>query len=165
MNQITIKNVLPTHKEFIHLCNELDLYLDNAIGGAKNREKFLKFNITSTLDYIIVAYHEDLPVGCAALRKYSDSNIELKRVFVIPSYRKQNIGGMMLEHLIIWARNVSFQKIILETGEFLAESIKLYKRYGFWEIEKYGEYVNMSESLCLGLDLSTNSITYCLGKR
>lgn len=165
MNKITFKNVSWNNKDFIFLCNELDSYLSRAIGGANKREKYQKYNILDTMDYVLLAYDGDIPVGCAALRKYTASQIELKRVFIRPNYRKQNIGGMLLEQLIIWAKNANYQYMLLETGEFLPDSIKLYKRYGFWKIENYGDYINMPESLCMGLSLSTNCITYCLGKR
>lgn len=117
------------------------------------------------MEYVLLAYDGDAPVGCAALRKYTASKIELKRVFIRSDYRKQNIGGMLLEQLTLWAMNANYQYMLLETGEFLTDSVKLYKRYGFWKIKNYGDYINMPESLCMGLSLSTNSITYCLGKR
>lgn len=165
MNNILLKNVSWDNKDFIFLCNELDSYLNKAIGGENKRENYKKYNIVHTMDYVLLAYDGDVPVGCAALRNFADSQIELKRVFVQSNYRKQNIGGMLLEQLIIWAKKENYQYMILETGEFLADSVKLYKRYGFWKIENYGDYINMPESLCMGLSLSTDSITYCLGRR
>lgn len=165
MNKIICKNVSWNNKDFIFLCNELDSYLNIAIGGENKREKYKKYNHADTMDYILIAYDEDSPVGCAALRKYSDLQIELKRMFVRSDYRMQNIGGMLLEQLIIWSKNANYQYMLLETGEFLADSVKLYKRYGFWKIKNYGDYINMPESLCMGQSLSAESITYCLGKR
>lgn len=165
MNDIIIKNASWENEDFINLCNELDSYLSEAIGGENKREKYIKYNLANTMDYVLIAYDGENPVGCAALRKYTDLQIELKRVFVRSDYRKQNIGGMLLEQLIIWAKNANYQYMLLETGQFLTDSVKLYKRYGFWKINSYGDYINMPESLCMGLSLSADSITYCLGKR
>lgn len=164
MNNIIVKNSSWNNKDFINLCNELDSFLNEAIGGDNKRKKYIKYNAINTMDYVLIAYDSDLPVGCAALRTYTDSQIELKRVYVRSDYRKRNIGGMLLEHLISWAKNANYQYMLLETGEFLTDSIKLYKRFGFWKIDNYGNYINMPESLCMGLSLSADSITYCLGK-
>ena len=66
----------------------------------------------------------------------SEHEIEVKRVYVQESCRGRSIGGQMLAHLIGQ----------LETGEFPAASVRLYKRYGFEQ--------NMPESLCMGLDVT-----------
>ena len=162
MTEIILKNALWNNKDFIDLCHELDSYLNKALGGESKREKYDDF---ANMDYVLLAYDGDVPVGCAALRKYMDSQIELKCVYVRSDYRKQNIGGMLLEQLIIWAKEETYQYMILETGEILADSVKFFKRHGFWKTTNYGDYINMPESLCMGLSLCTNSITYCLGKR
>lgn len=165
MNTIIFKSVSWNDKDFIFLCNELDACLNEAVGGENKRKKYVSYNNIDTMDYVLLAYDGDVPVGCAALRNYIDSQIELKRVFVRSDYRKQNIGGMLLDQLIIWAKNANYQYMLLETGEILADSVKLYKRHGFCKIKNYGNYINMPESLCMGLSLSINSITYCIGKR
>ncbi|MCH5344604.1 MAG: GNAT family N-acetyltransferase, partial [Acetatifactor sp.] len=55
--------------------------------------------------------------------------------------------------LIEWAMELGYQRMILETGELLAESCALYKKLGFQVIPNYGPYVNMPESLCMAKDL------------
>lgn len=164
MNQISLQQVGPDHKDFIHLCSELDSFLDIAIGGESKREKYKKFNYLDTMDYVIIAYNQAEAAGCAALRKYSDSDVEIKRVFVRENYRGQNIGGLLLEQLISHAKKSGYKRIILETGSFLQDSLRLYFRYGFEQIENYGAYQNMKESLCMGLNIEKGSIRYCLNK-
>ena len=144
MNTIIFKSVSWNDKDFIFLCNELDACLNEAVGGENKRKKFVSYNNIDTMDYVLLAYDGDVPVGCA----------ELKRVFVRSDYRKQNIGGMLLDQFIIWAKNANYQYMLLETGEILADSVRLYKRYGFSKIKNYGNYINMPESLCMGLSLS-----------
>lgn len=164
MYQISLQQVSPDHKDFIHLCSELDSFLDVAIGGESKREKYKKFNYLDTMDYVIIAYNQEEAAGCAALRKYSDRDVEIKRVFVRENYRGQNIGGILLEQLISHAKKSGYRRIILETGSFLQDSLRLYFRYGFEQIENYGAYQNMKESLCMGLNIEKGSIRYCLNK-
>lgn len=161
MKNITLIEVTSNHPDFIFLCNELDNFLNIAIGGEQKREKYKKFNHLDTMDYVVVAYDKNIPVGCAALRKYSETEIEVKRVFVRQEYRGQNIGGMLLETLISQAKFLGYQRMLLETGEFLNDSVRLYARYGFEKIPNYGAYVNMSESLCMGLSITSDAIIYC----
>lgn len=164
MHQILLRQVDADNKDFVQLCHELDSYLDRAIGGEAKREKYKKFNHLDTMDYVTVAYDKERAVGCGALRKYSDRSVEIKRVFVREDYRKRNVGGILLEQLISHAKKSGFEQIILETGNFLQDSLRLYSRYGFEQIENYGEYKNMEESLCMGCNIKKGSVCYCLNK-
>ena len=141
-------------KDFLLLSNELDEYLNGAIGGEEKREKYKGFNHLDTMDYVIIAYEENQPVGCGALRKYSEESIEVKRVFVREAYRKKGVAAGIMERLISKAKEQGYQNMILETGEFLPASVRLYTRFGFERIQNYGAYVNMKESLCMGLSLT-----------
>ncbi len=164
MNQLILCHVDSDNRDFIRLCSELDSFLDIAIGGESKREKYKKFNHLDTMDYVIMAYHHEEAVGCAALRRYSDTDIEVKRVFVRESYRGQNVAGLLLEQLISHAKKSGYGRMILETGNFLQASLRLYSRYGFEQIENYGAYKNMKESLCMGLNIEKGSICYCLNR-
>lgn len=141
-------------KDFLLLSNELDEYLNGAIGGEEKREKYKGFNHLDTMDYVIIAYEESKPVGCGALRKYSEESMEIKRVFVREAYRKNGVAAEIMERLISKAREQGYQNMILETGEFLPASVRLYTRFGFKKIQNYGAYINMEESLCMGLSLT-----------
>lgn len=165
MNQIQLTPVPHNHPDFISLCNELDYFLDEAIGGKTKREKYKRFNHLDTMDYVIIAYVGTQPVGCGALRSYSDSEIEVKRVFLKAEYRKQHIGSKILENLITYAKENRYQRMILETGDFLKDAMRLYSRYGFEQIANYGAYANMEESLCMARDITENTILYCENRR
>lgn len=161
MGQIEIRQVKSDNLDFVRLCEELDEFLNIAIGGEDKREKYKKFNHLDTMDCVLIAYEANEAIGCGALREYSREEVEVKRVFVREKYRGQNIGGLLLKHLIMQAKKSGYQRMILETGEFLASSVRLYARYGFERIPNYGEYKNMSESLCMGRSLATEDIVYC----
>ena len=140
--------------DFVVLSNEMEVYLDRAIGGAEKREKYKEFNHLNTLDYVIVAYVGDIPAGCAALREYSEKEIEVKRVFVREGYRKNGIASGIMRRLIAYAAENEYDKLLLETGEFLRESVRLYTDFGFYRIFNYGVYAGIEESLCMELNLT-----------
>ena len=149
-------------KDFIVLTDELDLYLNQAIGGEEKREKYKGFNHLDTMDYVIVSYEGSVPIGCAALRQFSKKEVELKRVFVRDDYRNKGVAAEIVRQLIDYSKLKGYHKIILETGEFLQASIKLYTKLGFQRINNYGTYVNMEESVCMGLELL--NIKYSFGR-
>lgn len=151
--QIVLKTVSSDNRDFLMLCGELDLFLDGAIGGREKRQKYLKFNCTDTMDVVLTAYVGEEPAGCAALRQYSGVEVEVKRVFVREEHRKRHIGSALLRELIVRAREMGYQRMLLETGDFLEASVCLYRRYGFEPIVNYGAYQDMPESLCMGRGL------------
>ena len=75
--------------------------------------------------------------------------MELKRVFVNMEYQGRGIGTKLVSLLLDWARELEYERVILETGELLAESCTVYRKLGFTKIPNYGPYVNMPESLCM----------------
>jgi len=162
---IEIRTVSCDHADFFLLCGELDDFLNQAIGGEEKREKYKRFNHADTMDFVAVAYDGEVLAGCGALRGYSGEAAEVKRVFVRAEYRSRNIGGMLLENLIAQAERMGFQRLILETGDFLKASVRLYQRYGFERIENYGAYKDMPESLCMGRDIGADALIYCVGRR
>ncbi len=98
--------------------------------------------------------------------------IELKRVFVHTEYQGRGIGSELVSLLMEWAVELRYKKMVLETGELLAESCAVYKRLGFQVIPNYGPYEDMPESLCMAKDLKsgkrlpgkTSILRKCRGK-
>ena len=94
-------------------------------------------------------------IGGGAIRRYDDETIELKRVFVHTEYQGQGIGSRLVSLLMEWAVELGYKKMVLETGELLAESCAVYKKLGFQVIPNYGPYEDMPESLCMAKDLKS----------
>lgn len=142
------------NKDFIENCRLLDMDLDRRVGKKIKRDKYKKFNQLDKIQQAIVVYDEDNKlIGGGAIRKYDDENIELKRVFVHTEYQGQGIGSRLVSMLIEWAVELGYNRMILETGELLAESCAVYKKLGFKVIPNYGPYVDMPESLCMAREL------------
>ena len=70
-------------------------------------------------------------------------------MFVQNEYQGQGIGSRLVSLLIEWAAQLGYRRMILETGELLAESCAVYKKLGFEVIPNYGPYADMPESLCM----------------
>ena len=129
--------------------------LDRRVGKKIKRDKYRKYNQLDEIRETIVVYEDGKVIGGGAIRRYDDENIELKRVFVHTEYQGREIGSRLVSRLIEWAMELGYKRMILETGELLAESCAVYKKLGFKVIPNYGPYVNMPESLCMAKDLHT----------
>jgi putative acetyltransferase len=101
----------------------------------------------------LVAYDNDQPAGCGAVRRIEDDAAELKRMYVVPTFRRQGISRLLLEALESEARSLGARRLVLETGVRQHAALALYTEAGFTSIPPYGEYVDSPLSVCLGKDL------------
>ena len=99
----------------------------------------------------VIAYLDDVAVGCGAVRRLDESTGELKRMYVDPSVRGRGIGRALVTSLEHEARRLGISKVVLETGTRLAAAIGLYEAMGYVRIPPFGEYLaSPATSLCFG---------------
>jgi GNAT superfamily N-acetyltransferase len=137
--------------DFIGLVKELDAHL--AVIDGDEHLFYAQFNKTHTLKFVIVVYDNHLPVGCGALKEYSRNTLEIKRMFTSPGSRGKGIATQVLIELERWARELSCQKCVLETGIRQQEAIGLYKKNGYKRIPNYGQYAGIENSVCFEKEL------------
>jgi GNAT superfamily N-acetyltransferase len=148
MKNLQIKVVYPDDKDLMALINDLDEELLTRY--PKEGIFTLDFNQpkinTATF---VVAYSDNIPVGCGAILPMDRECVELKRFFVRKAYRGKGIASGILLFLESEVKKQDYSIIKLETGPNQPESLHLYKKFGFYEIEKFGEYINSMYSICL----------------
>ena len=137
--------------DFINLVKLLDA--DLAIRDGEDHAFYAQFNSIEHIKHIVVAYKNDKPVSCGAIKEFSPDTVEVKRMFTIPEYRGRGIAALILKELEQWAEELSYKKCILETGKKQPEAIRLYEKNGYNRIPNYGQYYNVENSLCFGKDL------------
>jgi len=135
------------NKDFRELVNLLDKELRIRDGDAHSF--YDQYNKIDKIKYAVVAYLNDIPVGCGAIKKYSDATAEVKRMFVQNEHRGQGIGGRILIELEAWASELNFSTIILETGKAQPEAIRLYQKSDYSVIPNYGQYEGIDNSVCM----------------
>lgn len=149
-------HLLPTtssHPDFLALVSRLDAELKLRDGD--DHAFYAQFNTVDTLQYAIVAYVDDIPVGCGALKKYDADIAEIKRMYTLESYRGQGIASMILTALESKAAELGYKCCILETGLNQPEAIGLYHKNGFSRIPNYGQYADVENSVCFEKELTT----------
>lgn len=86
---------------------------------------------------LYIAFFENEAAGCIALRKINDESCEIKRFYIRPKFRGQKLGSLLLEKIMTDAKEIGYENILLDTLPFLKTAIEMYKRRGFYEIERY----------------------------
>ncbi len=143
---IKIKTALPLSNEIKELSDELHKDLES-IYGKGLIENFHDENKQMLVFYI--AYHENgEAVACGALKHINITTSEIKRMYVKESFRGKGISKEILSRLEHHARELHYQKIILETGLKQPEAISLYKKSGYLPIECYGRHIEDPDSRC-----------------
>src|SRR3954469_21062146 len=101
----------------------------------------------------LVAYLEDKPIGCGAIRLNEPDIAEIKRMYVDPAVRGRRVGRQIVNALEAQARQLGAKRIVLETGPRQPDAIAMYEHAGFIEIPLYGEYIGSQFSVCMAKDL------------
>jgi GNAT superfamily N-acetyltransferase len=107
-----------------------------------------QFNKLHLIKYALVAYEKDLPIACGAIKEFEPNVMEVKRMYVTPGKRGKGIATKVLSELENWARELGYQKCVLETGKRQPEAIALYTKNGYQIIPNYGQYAGIENSLC-----------------
>lgn len=94
--------------------------------------------------------------GCVALRPHGENDCEMKRLFVRPQFRGLQIGKALAEKIIIDARDIGYNYMVLDTIPSLESAIRLYKGLGFYETEPYC-FNPVEGALFLRLDLQAQN--------
>jgi len=87
---------------------------------------------------LYLAYFDDDPAGCIAMRKLEPEICEMKRLFVRGSFRGQRIGNELIGKIIDEARDAGYGKMRLDTYPAkMGKAVDLYRSHGFHEIAPY----------------------------
>ena len=148
---ITILRTNSDNSFFRDLVRLLDTEL--AIVDGKDHSFYSQFNKIDKIRYVVVAFENDMPVGCGAIKEYTKDTMEIKRMYVAPQFRKKGIASEILSELEKWAGELSCGRYTLETGKRQPEAIGLYKKSGYKVISNYGQYAGVENSVCFEKNL------------
>ena len=144
---LTIRRVTSEDSDFIQLVKMLDQDLN--VRYDKQQEAYDVYNKIESIATVVVAYLNEKSVGCGCFKKYDETTIEIKRMFVKPEMRGRGIAKKILDDLELWGMQLGFMRAILETGKNQPEAIGLYKRHGYSTIPNYDQYADMPNSVCM----------------
>lgn len=86
---------------------------------------------------LLLAYKNNIAVGCTGIREFDKETAELKRMFVQAECRGYKIGLKLMELAISIAKELEYKKIRLDSLPSMAQAQNLYRFFGFYEIPPY----------------------------
>jgi GNAT superfamily N-acetyltransferase len=143
---MTIKRTDSSNIDFQNLVKLLDA--DLAVRDGDDHEFYHQFNSIDMLKSCVVAYSDDVAVGCGAFKPFSEDTVEIKRMYTNPEKRGKGFASKILNELEVWAKEVGYNRCVLETGIKQPEAIALYEKCGYIRIPNYGQYIGIDNSVC-----------------
>lgn len=146
---IILKKVDENNSDLHYLIQKLDRELnekypnEGIFGVDFNDEKVKKM-------IFVVAFYDNKLAGCGALRPLENKCIELKRFYVDKIFRNKGIASKILSFLENEAILLGYEKIRLETGPKQPDAIHVFEKFGYYQIDLFGEYLESSNeySIC-----------------
>lgn len=135
-------------EDFHRFYLQTEAYYSSIVGGLKNRQAFVPYNLSESISDVIIASVNGIAVGCAGLKAYSDSDAEIKRVWVERRHRGNHIADEMMDRIERKARGLGFRRTILQTRPIMKEAVGLYLNRGYHQIENYPPYDQLDGAVC-----------------
>ena len=92
---------------------------------------------------LLVASLGEEVVGCGAIRPFPEGSAEvaeIKRMYVVPAFRRTGVAREILRALEEWALTHGYRVARLETGQRQTGAIRLYASAGYFPIPAYGHH-------------------------
>lgn len=133
--------------DFTRLTDKLDDELCSIYQTKK--EDFEEYNRITDLKTVVLAYEEQDLVGCGCFKKFDETTLELKRMFIEPAFRGRGIASAIVQELEKWGIELGYASAFLETGEGQPQAIQLYKKLGYEQITDFSKYQVSDYSVCM----------------
>jgi len=126
-----------------------EAYYSSLVGGEENRRGFIPYNASSAVENVLIVFSDGVPAACAGLKRYSEKDAEIKRVWVEPAFRGRHIAAEMMRRLEEKAKTQGYERMILQTRERMKDAVHLYIGQGYQRIANYPPYDHLDGAVCL----------------
>lgn len=134
--------------DFMILVNELNAELLSRYGDVQ--QQYMLHDSLKPDTFVLVAYSENVAIGCGALQQRDEYRGEVKRMYVRPQFRNKNVAGFILQKIEERAAQQNLRHLLLETGIRQPESIALYDKFQYSHIESFRPGDDIQESIFFG---------------
>lgn len=141
------------NEDFKKFYLKTEAFYSSIVGGLKNRAAFVPYNISESISDVLIANVSGTAVGCAGLKAYSDTDVEIKRVWVDPEFRGNHISSDMMDALEKKASELGFKRAILQTRPQMETAVSLYTKRGYKLIDNYPPYDKLEGAICFAKEL------------
>jgi len=141
-----LRFVPPEHPDFAMLTQQLDAYYMELVGEVHLR--YAPYNLPHLFASRIVVYEDGAAIACGCWKSVDGDTAEIKRIYVLPEYRRKGAATRMISALEADAFSAGKSHIVLETARTTADSEALYLSLGYREIDYYGSPAGADNCRC-----------------
>jgi GNAT superfamily N-acetyltransferase len=98
----------------------------------------------------LVAEVDGTPAGCGAWRALPSGSAEIKRVYVVPAFRRLGVARLVVAALEEGAAAAGHADVVLNSGREQPEALTLYAELGYRPVPGYGVYADAPDAVFLG---------------
>ncbi|HVA74356.1 MAG TPA: GNAT family N-acetyltransferase [Acidimicrobiales bacterium] len=88
---------------------------------------------------LVLAFEGDRAFGIGCLRRIGPDTAEIKRMYVEPDHRRAGVGRGILDALVDAASAAGYERVRLDSSDFMTAAHALYRSRGFADIGPYPE--------------------------
>jgi len=128
-------NIIPFESRYASTFRDLNTAWLEKFFYVEPKDKILLKNckeaIIDTGGFIFFALYNRTIAGCFSFIKLNDSSFELGKMAVDERYQGLGIGHNLMEFAVSFAKERSWEKIVLYSSTKLPAALHLYRKYGF----------------------------------
>ena len=116
-------------------------FIESALGESlcfQDTEREFK-DLRAMYDDLFLAKLDGQPVAACGLKRFSETECELKRLYCRPAGRGHGLGRKLTQRCIKEGRLQGYTRMLLDTNRDLVAANAIYEKLGFVDIEKYYE--------------------------
>jgi GNAT superfamily N-acetyltransferase len=99
----------------------------------------------------VIALDDNLVVGAAGVQRLTDTDCELKRLYVAAVHRREGVASELALSLLDFVRRRGYKRILYELNPELQDTAKKYARYGFVPVPATADLPRSGEFIAIVL--------------
>ncbi len=132
-----------------------DLFVEyvRSLGVSANVREFhgLEDKYKGEGEALYIAFIDNKPAGCVALRNVDSKTAAMKRLYVRPEFRHSSLGTNMAKLVVEDAREFGYKTLLLDTLPSMENAKELYTTLGFKKLDNTKKAVKTVVHLSLPL--------------
>ena len=106
--------------------------------------QYRPYNTLEKIEAACLLIVDGTPAACGAIQPLDEDTAELKRVYVLPEFRRRGLARQVVEQLELQALFHGYQFMALETGRAMPEAVALYTKLGYRETKPWGPFAGQA---------------------
>ncbi len=150
-----IQRITSTNELFMELIQEMDRAMDQKFHEKDDttRENYETWDTNENIETAVLISDGEKAAACGRLHEFDPDTVEIRQIFVTGEYRRKGLADIILGELELWAMEMGYERVIAAISSGKPEAQELFYKHDYTKIPNYGQYTDMSQSICLEKNL------------